>query len=183
MTKIVNWVKTLPACGFHARRPLSPSEDDRPIQAKAASCRSEATRALALLLRGSGERQFRVTFSHGLSFQVDAVGAVHDAIEDRDGTSVVRQGLAALSDNPLGLGSATKDITRPAHQSLLLNQQTRLVNRHHPRSRERRFAVKLERVGDATKCLTITSRTGPNRFAGLGLLIELARSAGPANLS
>ena len=41
-------------------------EGDRPFHGKTATCRSEATRAFALLLDGGGGRQFGVTFSRGI---------------------------------------------------------------------------------------------------------------------
>jgi len=85
----------------------------------AATTRSEATRVFALLLRVGGGRQFRVAFSHRLSFQIDAVGAVHDPIEDRVSEGVIADDLMPMIDRQLAgddmvKGSRREEILRLA---------------------------------------------------------------------
>ena len=57
-----------------------------------------------------------MAFSHGLSFQGDAVGAVHDAIEDRVGQGVVTDDLVPVLDRQLAGddGGAVCSLMRPS---------------------------------------------------------------------
>ena len=68
---------------------------------KAAVCRSEATREIALLLGGGGGRQFGVTFSQGFSLQVDAVGVVDEAVENGVGEGGFANDLVPWPMNPI----------------------------------------------------------------------------------
>ena len=62
--------------------------------------RSDA--GICCLLRGGGGRQLRKAFSHGLSFQIDPVSVVYEAVEDGVAEGGVGDDLVPMIDGQLG---------------------------------------------------------------------------------
>ena len=81
-----------------------------------------------MLLCGGGVRRFRVTFSHGFSFQIDPVSAVQEPVEDGIGQSVTADDLMPVVDRHL-LGH-----NRGADSVTIAEQLERTVDTYNSRS-------------------------------------------------